>query len=70
MSVAHSSEAHMVCEWEWGDPAEFLELLGLVYRRNISLWKQLHFNRFFNQTKNEGPLRSTWLCSRTKHIPY
>jgi hypothetical protein len=66
--VSHSSGAHMVHERERRDLTDFLEPLGPTYQGNISPWKRLRCNKFFNQTKkNEGPLCSVRLPSRTKH---
>jgi hypothetical protein len=64
MSVSHSSGAHMVHERERRDLTDFLEPLGPTYQGNISPWKRLRCNKFFNQTKkNEGPLCSVRLPS-------
>jgi hypothetical protein len=67
MSVAHSSGAYMIREQEREDPVNFLEplvrhIIGIFHYESGSVQPIFQPNK-----KNEGPLRSTWFRSGTKH---
>jgi hypothetical protein len=73
MSVAHNSGAYMIHEQEREDPVDFLEPFDFLEPLVWHIIGIFHYESgsvqpiFQQKKKNEGPLRSTWFRSGTKH---